>query len=126
MKQAIKQALILSILVILLSLPFFVFAQNAAMDNLTNVGPKSGYSNATNEKSVAQISGTAIKAFLSLLGMIFVILMVLAGYHWMTAAGDEQKVEKAKSTIKQAIIGLVVVLGAYAITQYVIVRIVGQ
>jgi amino acid transporter len=123
MKQTIKQTIILLVLVILLSLPFFVFAQNAAMDRLKDVGPKSGYNAQTSEKSVAQISGTAIKAFLSLLGVIFIILMVLAGYNWMTAAGDEQKVEKAKETIKRAIIGLVIVLGAFAITQFVLLKI---
>lgn len=126
MKQIIKQTIILSILIILLSLPFFVFAQNAALDRLTNVGPASGYNAQTNEKSVAQITGTAIKAFLSLLGVIFIILMVLAGYNWMTAAGDEQKVEKAKETIKRAIIGLVIVLGAFAITQFVILKILSS
>ena len=60
-----------------------------------------------------------IKAFLSLLGIIFIILMMLAGFNWMTAEGDEQKVTKAKETIRTAIIGLFIVIAAYSITYFV-------
>ena len=42
----------------------------------------------------------------------------------MTARGDESKVEKAISTMRQAIIGLVITVGAYSITQFVVPRIV--
>lgn len=63
---------------------------------------------------------TAIKAFLGLLGIIFIFLMVLAGYHWMTAAGDEQKVTKAKDTIRTAVIGLIIIVAAYSITYFVL------
>jgi hypothetical protein len=69
--------------------------------------------------SVGSIVAMVIKAFLGLLGVIFIILMVLAGYNWMTAAGDEQKVEKAKDEIKRAIIGLIIVTSAYAISYFV-------
>lgn len=63
---------------------------------------------------------TVIKAFLGLLGIIFIFLMVYAGYHWMTAAGDEQKVTKAKDTLRTAIIGLIIIVAAYSITYFVI------
>lgn len=63
---------------------------------------------------------TIVKAFLGLLGIIFIFLMVLAGYHWMTAAGDEQKVTKAKDTLRTAIIGLVIIVAAYSITYFVL------
>ena len=69
---------------------------------------------------IGQIVGLVIKAFLGLLGVIFIYLIVLAGYNWMTAAGDEQKVEKAKDQIKRAVIGLVIVVSAYAITYFVL------
>lgn len=64
------------------------------------------------EVTVAKI----IQAFLSLLGMIFIVLMLLGGYNWMTAQGDESKVEKAKSTIQRAVIGLIITVSAYSIT----------
>jgi hypothetical protein len=60
-----------------------------------------------------------VEAFLGLLGIIFIFLITLAGYHWMTAAGDEQKVTKAKETIRTAVIGLIIIVAAYSITYFV-------
>lgn len=66
-----------------------------------------------------QIISTVIQVFLSLLGIIFVILLVYGGYLWMNARGNEEQVKKAKDTIRMAIIGLVIVTSAYAITYFV-------
>lgn len=63
--------------------------------------------------------GAIIKGFLSLLALIFIILMIIAGYNWMTAAGEEEKVRKAKDTIQRAIIGLLIIVASYAITYFV-------
>jgi len=67
-----------------------------------------------------QIISTAITALLSLLGVIFVALIVFSGFSWMIADGDEQKVTKAKGMIRESLIGLVIVLGAYAVSYFVI------
>ncbi|MDA3840536.1 MAG: hypothetical protein PF572_05570 [Patescibacteria group bacterium] len=64
--------------------------------------------------------GKIIMAALSLLGIIFLILLIYAGYLWMTAAGNEQQVTKAQSMITTAIIGLVIVLSAYSISFFVL------
>ena len=76
----------------------------------------SGFSQSTTIGEVVQM---AIEGFLGLLAVIFVILMILAGYNWMTAGGDEQKVTKAKDTIRRAIIGVIITAGAFAIWQFV-------
>lgn len=76
-------------------------------------------------ESIDNVLATVIKAFLSLLGIIFVILIILAGYNWMTAAGEEEKVNKAKDTLKRAIIGLIIVASAYAITYFVFTNLPG-
>ena len=60
-----------------------------------------------------------IKGFLSLLGIIFIVLIMLSGFNWMTSEGDEQKITKAKETIRTAIIGLFIIIAAYAITHFV-------
>ncbi|MCX6796281.1 MAG: hypothetical protein NTW06_02160 [Candidatus Falkowbacteria bacterium] len=65
------------------------------------------------------IVATIIQAFLSLLSMIFIILILYAGYNWMTAGGDEQKVTKAKDTIYRAVIGLVITISAFVLTYFV-------
>ncbi len=77
-----------------------------------------GYSPGS-EKALPALVATIIKAFLGLLGVIFVTLIIYAGYGWMTAQGDEEKVKKAKDTLTQAIIGLIIITAAYAITYFV-------
>ena len=61
---------------------------------------------------------------ISLLGIIFVVLMVYAGFLWMTARGEKDQVTKAKDIIRNSIIGLIIIMTAYAITGFVVSRIV--
>ena len=75
--------------------------------------------NSASPNAAAEIVATVIQAFIGLLGVIFLVLIVYAGYNWMTANGDEGKVSKAKDTITRAIIGLIIVLAAYSITYFV-------
>lgn len=94
---------------------------NAFGSQLSTVGSRSGFN--TNQRSVDPIIATVISVILSFLGVIFLILMVYGGYIWMMAAGNDEKVTKAKDLIKAAIIGLLIVVGAYAITIFVMARI---
>ncbi|MDD3285715.1 MAG: hypothetical protein PHG95_03760 [Patescibacteria group bacterium] len=72
-----------------------------------------------NHFTLGQIIAVVIQGALSLLGIIFLIIIVFAGYRWMTASGNEESIKKAQDMIKRAIIGLVIVLMAYAITYFV-------
>lgn len=67
----------------------------------------------------AEIIGIIISAVLALLGVIFLILIIYSGYIWMTARGNEQSVEKAKNMLRDSVIGLIIVLGAFAITKFI-------
>ncbi|MFA4833730.1 MAG: hypothetical protein WC619_02675 [Patescibacteria group bacterium] len=79
---------------------------------------KSGFAAATGS-SFAGILAVVIQAFLGLLGVIFLVLMITAGYKWMTASGNEEKMTEAKETIWRAVIGLIITVSAYAITYFV-------
>lgn len=63
--------------------------------------------------------GSIIGIVLSFIGVAFLILMIYAGISWMTAAGNQEKVTKSKDLIINAIIGLIIVLAAYAITAFI-------
>jgi len=69
--------------------------------------------------SLSGIIATGVKAVLSLLGIIFLVLIIYAGFNWMTAQGDEEKVTLAKNTLTRAIIGLIIITAAYSITYFV-------
>lgn len=57
-----------------------------------------------------------VKILLTLVGTIFFALTVYAGYLWMTAGGNEEQVEKAKTTLRNSVLGLIIVIAAYGIT----------
>ncbi|PIR12796.1 hypothetical protein COV49_04130 [Candidatus Falkowbacteria bacterium CG11_big_fil_rev_8_21_14_0_20_39_10] len=69
--------------------------------------------------SVGDIVGTAVKAFLGFLGTVFLVLMVIGGWKYMMARGNEEQVTEAIGLIRRAIIGLIIVAGAYSITYFV-------
>lgn len=75
-------------------------------------------------QTIPDIIGTLIYAALSLTGVIFVILIVYAGYLWMTARGTTEDADKAKKIIENAIIGIIITGLAFAITNFVLNRIV--
>lgn len=72
--------------------------------------------------SVEEIIPKIIKASLSIIGVLMVALLVYGGYLWMTAGGEEEKITKAKQIIRNAIIGIAIVLSAYAISVFVVNR----
>ena len=84
-------------------------------ENLDTVANKAG----TGGIDLPTAVGTAIQALLSMVGLIFLILMVYAGVLWMTARGEAMQVEKAQNIIKTSLIGLIVIVSAYAITYFV-------
>ena len=65
-----------------------------------------------------------IRVALSLLGTVALVLMLYAGFVWMTAGGEASKIEDAKKIMVNAAIGLAIILSAYAITSFVISKLV--
>ena len=70
--------------------------------------------------SIPQLIGNVLRTVLGFVGTLFLLLMVYAGFLYMTARGDEKKVGEAKKMIVGAIVGVVIIAGAYAITSFVI------
>ncbi len=84
----------------------------------TNLGNGTGA--VTAGQALPQLVGRIVRIVLGLLGLIFLILMVYAGFKWMTARGEEGPVTEAKDTIRSAVIGLLIVFLAYALTGFII------
>lgn len=134
-----KISAIMMALSLILFNPFPSFAQenagvlnsndnNNPLEMLQDVaaGANGPYAANTNENSLMTIVGLVVNAALGLLGVIFIILMVLAGYNWMTASGSEEKVKEAKDTIKRAIIGLIIVIGSWAIWSFILENLISN
>lgn len=69
---------------------------------------------------IREIVGRVINIILGFIGVIFLGLAIYGGFMYMTAAGNEEKTGKALSTIRNAVIGLLVVLVAWAITRFTV------
>ncbi len=61
-----------------------------------------------------------VKYLMTFLGIIAVVVILLGGFKWLTASGNEDKIADAKKTIIAGIIGLIVVLAAFAIVQFIV------
>lgn len=78
-----------------------------------------GWGTLADSNTMPKIVQYVISSFLGLLGIIFIVLIIYAGYNWMTARGDEQKVTMAKESLSRAVIGLIIIVAAYSITYFV-------
>lgn len=72
------------------------------------------------EKSLPAAIGNVISIALSFIGVILLVILVYAGFLWLTAGGNEEQVGRAKKLIKNGIIGLTISLAAYLITSFVV------
>ena len=99
-----------------LTLWFLPVAANAA----ASLGIELGTATGLGTKDLKATITSVLNVLLGFLGIIAVIIILLGGFKWMTALGEEEKVGEAKKLISAGIIGLVVILAAYAIATYVI------
>ncbi|MBI4433439.1 hypothetical protein HY632_01580 [Candidatus Uhrbacteria bacterium] len=106
----------------------FPSTAEAAQNPFVNASSQVGETNLVSGvggRSLEQMVGSFIKGALSIAGVFFFGYMVWAGYLWMTAHGEKDKIEEAKKMISNAVIGLAITLSAYAITAFVVSRLVG-
>jgi hypothetical protein len=120
-----------SIITSLIVLSFFFFATQAFAAESKIFGGTVGDSSMTvgdyirggsglGETDPTELASFIIIVVLDLLALLAVILIIYAGFTWMTAAGNDDQVEKAQDTLKAAVIGLIIILAAWALTVYII------
>jgi hypothetical protein len=71
------------------------------------------------KKDPTYIVFSVVNTSLIFLGAITVVMIVVAGFMWIFATGEEEKITKAKDLLKGAVFGLVIVLGSYGLAQFV-------
>ncbi len=94
--------------------PLPVFAQ---LTELNNVADKAGLKGETN---VSLLIGGIIGKVFGLMGIILLILVITGGIMWMASGGSEEQIKKAKAILKNAFIGLMIIVLAYAISRFVV------
>lgn len=84
-----------------------------------------GYGDST-ETDPRIVIANVVKLAMTFLGLIAVILIIYAGFKWMTAGGNPEEAKKARAIIQAAIIGLLIILAAWAIADWVTTQIQTQ
>ena len=103
----------------------FVFGTvNIAVATDINVIPEETENIGLGEANPEKIVVNIINWILGILALIAVIMILVGGFKWMTAGGNEEKVEGAKKLLIAAVIGLVIILAAWGISVYAITRLV--
>ncbi|MBI2002990.1 hypothetical protein HYT45_04075 [Candidatus Uhrbacteria bacterium] len=121
MKQ-LKKIFKLSISLAGLIAPSLTLAQNGAEGGfgLEETARSARLPGAGGQTSLATLVGTIISYAMGIIGTILLVLILYGGFLWMTAAGNEDQVTKAKDIIKNSVIGLIIIVLAYGIAQFVV------
>ena len=99
----------------LISLP--VLAVNTDLQTQTEAFAGQSGANFSPPKDPRQLTASVIQISLSVLGILTTIYLVYGGFTIVTSAGEEEKITTGKKTIVTAVIGLIIIFSAYAITK---------
>lgn len=129
MKKITKHLISFAILA-LLALPMFAMTASAQSSNVeTTFGidkVEAGLGGSlSKDNSPIEIITNIINIALGFLGIIAVGIILLGGFKWMTAAGNEDKTSEAKQLLGAGVIGLIIILAAWALATFVIKQIYG-
>ena len=120
-KKIMKNVLSFAILSVGGILLFSLSAQAAKLDiGFTEINDTIQLGSRDPRIIIASIINTAMM----FLGIIAVVIVLLGGFKWMTAAGNEEKVEEAKKLMGAGVIGLVIVLASWGIASFILNQLV--
>lgn len=71
------------------------------------------------------ISGI-VRAFLGILGILAVLIVLYGGFKWMTSGGNDKGAQEGTKIMTQGVIGLIIIISAFALSQFVINAVVNQ
>jgi hypothetical protein len=106
---------LVAVVLLATTVPFLARAQ---MDELNKAAGVAGFAN--NETDMAVIVGKIISVVIRFLGLIAVVIILIGGFQWMTSGGDSEKISNARKLMVNGLIGLVIIVLAYAVAVFVI------
>jgi len=85
-----------------------------------NFGLSYGAATGLGSKDIRSTVSDIINVALGMLGIVAVVIIIIAGFQWMTSGGNEEKAGGARKMIFAGIIGLAIILSAYALSNFVL------
>lgn len=118
MKKIFLKSLFLTVITLgVFSVFAYVFAQ-------PDLGLEYGAQTGLGSQDIRITIANIIRVALGLLGIVALVIVLWGGFMWMTAGGDENRVATAKKILFNGLIGLTIMLSSYAITSFIISRLV--
>lgn len=122
-----RKITILLTLFSLLLFSLFVAEPARAQLGLEETAGRAGlYNSKGDNPSLVGLVGNVVAGGLSLISVIFFVFIIYGGFRWMLAKGNDQEIQKAQDTIISSVIGIIVILSAYAITSFVFKALTGD
>lgn len=94
----------------------FAYAASAQVNTGIEFGSQTGLSNQDIRITIARV----IRIILGFLGIIAVGLVMYAGFLWMTARGNEERIDGAKKILRNGVIGLAIILASFGIVSFIL------
>lgn len=119
-----SRKLIIVLALLLAAAGFFHFGHDALAQSVNTgiqFGAQTGLVNQDPRVTVTKV----IRIGLGFLGVIAVGLIIYAGFLWMSAKGDEEKISQAKKILSSAAIGLGIIIASFAIASFILSRLLG-
>lgn len=130
MKKILLKKIIVMAMALIVLTPVLTFSLPALAANLDPWGGDTLKNNIKEETGLGErdprdIAASVIRIILGFLGIIAVIIILLGGFKWMTAGGNEDKVGEAKKLITAGVVGLVIIIASFAIATFVLNSLIG-
>jgi hypothetical protein len=91
---------------------------------MRNVSTGAGFVGGTPD--LPTIVGKIINVVLGFLGIILLFYVLYAGFLWMTSGGEDKKAKEARTMLMNAVVGLVIIVAAFAISNFVMGSIISS
>jgi len=108
------------IISILLLWPFSALAVNP-LQSLRDAASGTGL---VSDKEPTDVIVSIINTILFFVGTLTMVLILWAGFKWLTSAGNTDAIKKSRDTIINAVIGLAIIFASYIIVNFVIEKLI--
>lgn len=95
-------------------------ALDAQNTGLSAAAPEQLARTCATSNCIADIIGRLIGFLLGFVGVVLLVMLLWAGFLWMTAGGEKEKVDRARSMIANAVAGIAIIGLAYVVTGFVL------
>jgi TRAP-type C4-dicarboxylate transport system permease small subunit len=121
-RKRLFSVLVMAVFVLFAFVPSMTSAQRFLEDIRGGVNRTATPAGLNQTTSLETMIGNVINVAISLIGVLLLGYIIYGGFLWITSNGDSKKTEQAIKMIRNAVIGMIIIVAAWAITDFVLAR----